>query len=244
MNRPAVNLGAAGFVSYFEDGGATVDLGEGNSPPQEFEERGVGAFFAEQFLPFVEAKEGALFSASDQPQIRSSASPESAARETYYPEGPTFFEQISEKYKYPLVKNAISGPNRHKRPWRRDDMPTPQELSDARAHALGTALVAADYGPETAETVGAIGEHLPVIGSEKRHRAQDKRNNAVGALIFKQAGIDATPAELASRVDAQIFKQLDAIMARPDSERKFKSGEEGMDLYFPRNQHGYFVADD
>ena len=122
-------------------------------------------------------------------------------------------------------------------------MPTPQELSDARAHALGTALVAADYGPETAETVGALAEDLPFIGSEKRNAAQDKRNNAVGASIFKQAGINATPAELARRVDAQIFKQLDAIMARPDAERRFKSGEEGMDLYFPRNQHGYFVAD-
>jgi hypothetical protein len=28
MNSAAVNLGAGGFVSYFEDGGATVVLGE------------------------------------------------------------------------------------------------------------------------------------------------------------------------------------------------------------------------
>ena len=44
MNSAAVNLGAGGFVSYFEDGGATVVLGGEKLPPpvqeEEFDERG------------------------------------------------------------------------------------------------------------------------------------------------------------------------------------------------------------
>ncbi|GAG14125.1 unnamed protein product, partial [marine sediment metagenome] len=47
MNRPSVNLGAGGFVSYFEDGGATVSLDpyedinqEGVVEPQ-YEEQGI-----------------------------------------------------------------------------------------------------------------------------------------------------------------------------------------------------------
>lgn len=44
MNSPAVNLGAGGFVSYYEDGGATVVIENTTTPPeaQEFEERGLG----------------------------------------------------------------------------------------------------------------------------------------------------------------------------------------------------------
>ena len=71
----------------------------------------------------------------------------------------------------------------------------------------------------------------------------DKRNNAVGVSIFKQAGINATPAQLAKMVDAKIFQQLEAIMNRPANERRFESGEKGMDLYFPRDSYGYFIAD-
>ena len=69
----------------------------------------------------------------------------------------------------------------------------------------------------------------------------DKRNNAVGAAIFKQAGIQATPEQLSSMVDAEIFRQLDVIMGRPANEREFKSPEGGMDLYFPRDEYGYFL---
>ena len=241
MNSPAVNLGAGGFVSYFEDGGATVVLQDTTSPAQEqdFDERGVGAFLKEQFLPFTRPDDVTNFNAAKQSEIRASGNPGSAARETYYPEGDTFFETLSSEYGYPLVEDPIEGENRFGRP--RQDMPTPQELADARAHALGTALVAADYGPETAVTMGSLAEDLG--GSDRRHRAMDKRNNAVGANIFKQAGINATPAQLANMVDAKIFQQLEAIMSRPANERRFESGKEGMDLYFPRDSYGYFVSD-
>ena len=241
MNSPAVNLGAGGFVSFYEDGGATVVLDDTTTPQdtQEFEERGAGTFFLEQYTPFASPPEGAQFDADKQSEIRASGNPGSAARETYYGENPSFFETLSSEYGYPLVEDPIEGPNRHSRP--REDLPTPQELADARAHALGTAMVAADYGPQTAMTVGNLGEDIGF--SNRLHRAMDKRNNAVGVSLFKQAGIQATPEQLSQMVDAKIFKQLDAIMGRPASERGYKSPEGGMDLYFPRDQYGYFLPD-
>lgn len=244
MNSPAVNLGAGGFVSYYEDGGATVVLDDTTVPEQEqqFDERGVGTFFLEQYTPFASPPEGAQFNADKQSEIRASGNPGSAARETYYGDDPTFFETLSSDYGYPLVQDPIAGPNRHGRPVGRQDLPTPQELADARGHALGTSMVAADYGPKTAMTVGNLGEDIGF--SDRRHRAQDKRNNAVGISLFKQAGIDATPQQLTQMVDGKIFQQLEAIMARPANERRFESDKDAdMDLYFPRDSYGYFVSD-
>ena len=72
MNSPAVNLGAGGFVSYYEDGGATVVLDDTTVPEQEqqFDERGVGTFFLEQYTPFASPPEGAQFDADKQSEIR------------------------------------------------------------------------------------------------------------------------------------------------------------------------------
>ena len=191
MNSAAVNLGAGGFVSYFEDGGASVQLGETTELPapvqeQEFEERGVGTFLAEQFIPFMDPPEGARYDADRQSEIRASGNPGSEARETYYGDGPTFFENLESEYGYPLVQDPISGENRHGRPAGRQDLPTPQELADSRAHMLGSAMMSADYGPKTAMTVGNMNEDFSA--SNRLHRAMDKRNNAVGISIFKQAG--------------------------------------------------------
>jgi hypothetical protein len=103
-------------------------------------------------------------------------------------------------------------------------------------------MVAMDYGPKTAMTVGNLGEDVGF--SDRRHRAMDKRNNAVGISLFKQAGINATPEQLTKMVDAKIFQQLEAIMNRPANERRFKSDKDAdMDLYFPRDSYGYFVSD-
>jgi len=243
MNSPAVNLGAGGFVSYYEDGGATVVVEDTTTPPeaQDFEERGVATFFVEQYTPFADPPEGAQFSKNKQSEIRMSGNPGSAARETYYGDNPTFFETLASDYGYPLVEDPIKGPNRFSRPPGREDLPTPQELADARGHALGSAMVAADYGPKTAMKVGDLGEDIGV--SNRLHRAMDKRNNAVGVAIFKQAGIQATPEQLSRMVDAKIFEQLDAIMGRPANEREFRSPQGGMDLYFPRDSYGYFLPD-
>jgi hypothetical protein len=261
MNSAAVNLGAGGFVSYFEDGGAAVTLeelveggntvddgifvtpeGEGPILPERMNmERGLGTFFAEQYTHFASPPEGARFDADRQSEIRASGNPNSEARETYYPEGNTFYETLQQDYDYPLVQDPIGGPNRHGRPAGRQDLPTPQELADTRGHMLGSALMAADYGPKTAMTVGNLGEDIGF--SNRLHRAMDKRNNAVGISIFKAAGIDATPAQLAKMVDAKIFKQLDVIMGRSANDRSFKSPEKGPDLYIPRDQYGYFISE-
>ena len=172
MNSAAVNLGAGGFVSYFEDGGATVVLGGEQLPPpvqeEEFDERGVGTFFAEQYTPFASPPEGARFDADRQSEIRASGNPNSEARETYYPEGNTFYETLQQDYDYPLVQDPIEGPNRHGRPAGRQDLPTPQELADTRGHMFGSALMAADYGPKTAMTVGNLGEDIGF--SNRLHR--------------------------------------------------------------------------
>lgn len=238
MNRPAVNLGAGGFVSYMEDGGATVMLEPGAEEPQ-FEERGVGAFLVDQYTPFGSPE--TVYDAEKQSEIRMSATPGSEARDVYYPEGPTFYETLHQDFNYPLVQDPLEGPNRFGRPPGREDMPTPQELADTRAHMLGTALVAKDYGPETAMRLGNMKEDFSA--SNRLHRAMDKRNNAVGAFIFKQAGIQATPAQLAQMVDSRIFRQLVTILGRPKSERSLLSPDEGPDVYFPRDEYGLFISD-
>lgn len=316
MSSSSVNLGAGGFVSYLEDGGATVAFPESFeekmpfvnptedfdpkdfvktlpfyppenfdpkdfvktlpfyppkdfdldsfvmpltenfdpdsrmerkpvvNPPKdgvEYEERGVGTFFKEQYLPFALPEGRTNFNRAKREEIRASASPGSAARGTYYPEGKTFFEQLAANYGYPIVQDSTSGPNRFVRP--RKDLPTPQELADARAHALGTAMVASEYGPKTAEEVGILAEKYDLPRPDPRHAAMDIRNNAVGISLFKQAGISATPAQLAKMVDAKIFQQLEAILGRPEPDRRFESNQTGLDLYFPRDQYGRFVQE-
>jgi hypothetical protein len=80
----------------------------------------------------------------------------------------------------------------------------------------------------------------------------DKRNNAVGRQIFVKAGMDASVQELTQMVDAAIFEQLDQILGRTEEERmtpakdqpraprNFVSPPTGPDLYFPRDEEGFF----
>ena len=110
----------------------------------------------------------------------------------------------------------------------------------------------------TAEVAGTFNEFLdrfapfPLGGQNERDVAMDQRNNAVGRQIFMKAGINATPQQLTEMVDAEIFRQLDVIMGRspaeqntpapsqPRAPRNFVSPETGPDVYFPRNEQGYF----
>jgi hypothetical protein len=130
-------------------------------------------------------------------------------------------------------------------------MPTPQELEDVRAHMLGSALTAREYGPETSRKVGDLNEFF--FGN-RAHLTMDKRNNAVGISLFKKAGIDATPAQLTEMVDKRIFQQLNVILGRKPEEqgppsdkpqwtKNFRSPTDGPDLYFPRDNSGYFLPD-
>jgi hypothetical protein len=157
---------------------------------------------------------------------------------------------VSERCPYGI--DLVGGATRHQRP--RHDMPTPQELEDVRAHMLGSALTAREYGPETARTAGDMNEWPSLLfGESQGHAAMDKRNNAVGISLFKKAGIDATPAQLTEMVDKRIFEQLNVILGRkpeeqgppadkPQWKKNFRSPAEGPDLYFPRDNSGYFLS--
>lgn len=241
MNRPAVNLGAGGFVSYMEDGGATVMLEQGSEVLQEapeYDEKGVLRYVSDLFVTEPEKDIPLPIGAAQQSAIGASGQAGSELQEVFYPEGaPPFYDQLAEQYGYPEGVDPLSGPRRHDKP--REDFPTPQELRDTRQHMLASALAAMEYGPRTAQRIGDINE----IGTNRLHAKMDKRNNAVGISLFKQAGINATPAQIAQMVDKTILDQLNTILNRPTSERSYKSPPTGPDVYFPRDEYQRFIRD-
>ncbi len=211
--------------------------------------------------------------------MRTSGRMDDPMAQAIYGQDPTFMEQLVTDYNYPAnipmqdeEGYAIMDPETGKqkmmmatdfnlpeymrtgRP--RPDMPTYGELEDARAHALASALMAKDYGPETAGIATKIKEAtemLPGFGSSKfKDIKMDNRNNALGVKLLKDAGIQATPKQLARTVDQEVFKQLDRILGRTEERQKtpakdqpfakqyFKSPEGGLDVYFPRDKQGYF----
>ena len=183
---------------------------------------------------------------------------------------PEFMETLIDEYGYPSVFDDETGDRviptdfeyseevRHARPEDRRDLPTYPELEDARGHMLGSALTSLEYGPDTAESAGNFGEFLdrfapfPLGGQNARDVEMDQRNNAIGRQLFMKAGMNATVEELTQMVDAEIFNQLDKIMGRTEEERmtpaddqpraprNFKSPSEGPDVFYPRNEEGYF----
>jgi len=193
----------------------------------------------------------ALFNAptaSEQNIVRESGREGSEGAAMYYPEGALTFEQrLEQEYGYPAVPREMSdAPEniRNQRP--RHDMPTFQELEDARAHVLMSAEMAKQFGPETATKLGNFAEGIdsipiPIIGNATPEDvAMDKRNNAFGVKLLKEAGVKATPAEIAKMVDDKVFEQLDQILGREPGSRSFRSPSTGIDVYFPRNEEGYF----
>lgn len=213
---------------YLQDGG-------------EVEEAGIiGALFSSDVdLP----------SSADQNLVRTSAREGTEGAAMYYPAGAPTFEQIlEEQYGYPDAERETYGAStseamRAARP--RHDMPTYQELEDARAHVLQSALLAKQVGPETAETFGGMAEmfdrYMPILGTATdADVVMDKRNNAFGAKLLKEAGINATPQEITQMVDQKIFDQLDVVLGRKEGERRFKSPSTGIDIFFPRDKYGYF----
>ena len=209
---------------YLEDGGSPA-----------FEESGI--LSALYNAPNAEA----------QSLVRESGRQDSPGSEIYYPEGtPTFEEVLETRFGYPDVPrdfDAAPEDVRNQRP--RYDMPTFQELEDARAHALMSAEMALKFGPETATKLGNFAEGIdalpiPLIGNATPEDvAMDKRNNAVGISLLRKAGVNATLPEIAQMVDQKVFDQLEQILGRGES-RPFKSPEGGIDVYFPRDESGYF----
>ncbi len=189
-----------------------------------------------------------LPNAEEQGFVRESGREGSLGSEMYYAEGsPTFEQVLEDKYGYPEVARDdfynTTEAMRAERP--RHDMPTYQELEDARAHALMTARLAQQLGPETAVKLGGIQEvfdrRMPLLGTATdADVVMDNRNNAFGAKLLKKAGVDASPQQIAAAVDKEVFDQLDIILGREPGERKFMSPKGGIDVYFPRDKYGYF----
>jgi hypothetical protein len=211
--------------------------------------------------------------------MRTSGRMDDPMAQAIYGEDPTFMETLVKQYGYPatipmqddqgfavmdsetggqkkMIATDFNLPEYMRTGRPRKDMPTYGELEDARAHALASALMAKDYGPETAKTAGGIkefSEMLPGFGSSKyKDTKMDLRNNALGVKLLKEAGVNATPAQLARTVDREVFSQLDRILDRPKdrqdtpakdqpfADHYFKSPEGGLDVYFPRDKEGYF----
>jgi len=183
---------------------------------------------------------------ASQDMVRQSAREGSEGASMFYPEGAPTFEQVLEtKYGYPADVDrsdfeTTSELMRAERP--RYDLPTYQEMEDARAHALQTALLAQQVGPETAQGLGSISEFVDktFLGATSEDVAMDKRNNAFGAQLLKKAGINATPQQITKMVDQAVFDQLDTVLGREPGERRFKSPDTGIDIFFPRDKYGYF----
>lgn len=189
-----------------------------------------------------------LPSAEEQGVVRESGREGSPGSEMYYAEGsPTFEQVLEDKYGYPEVARGdfynTTEAMRAERP--RYDMPTYQELEDARTHALMSATLAQEVGPETAMSMGNLSEffdrRMPILGTATdADVVMDKRNNAFGIQLLNKAGIDASPQEIAAAVDQAVFDQLDRILDRKPGERSFKSPAGGIDVYFPRDRQGFF----
>lgn len=200
--------------------------------------------------------------------LRESARTGARRSDAIYGGEPTFMDQLIMDYGYPSVYDPALGryviptdrkmyteAERYARPEGRYDLPSYPELEDARAHMLGSAEVASKYGPRTAARAGKINEFFDwATGQSAADAVMDERNNAVGLQIFQKAGVNASLPQLARMVDSAVFSQLDRILGRTKAEqeaapegmsrapRNFRSPEGGPDLYFPRDERGYFLT--
>lgn len=275
MYKSAVNLGSGGFVDigYFADGGdvTAMDLNQVSSgAPETYYD-----YLPEEMQQEAEQENQKGFGMLVWDKLTGS-DPTAGLRESgrvggqrskdLYGSDPTFMQQLIESYNYPSVIDPVTGREyiptgfepqsvRMARPEGRSDMPTYPELEDARAHMLGSAIMAKEYGRENAETAGDFKEFVDrfgPLGQNARDVAMDQRNNAVGRQIFMKAGMNASVQDLTRMVDAEVFNQLDKIMGRTPEERttpapgqaraprNFMSPPTGPDVYFPRNEQGYF----
>ena len=268
MKNTSVNLGAGGFVSYYEDGGAAVIL----DPPVERDgvlSEEAQALISQALISQVKEDDGQeveapppyRFDRAAQRELRFSGRADTDSRGTYYPDGGlTFFETLAADYGYPteeldggITGIDLWGPTRHQLP--RADLPSAQELEDVRAHMLASALLARQYGPMGAEIVGNVNDFFVtnITGGNKDHSIMDQRNNAVGRRLFSQVGAGASTATLTKMVDSRIFEQLKVILGRsaeeqgppadqPEWPSNFRSPVgDGPDLYFPRYPNGFFI---
>jgi len=140
------------------------------------------------------------------------------------------------------------------RPTTRKDVPTVQELIDARAHVLAPALyVTQGYSPGAVGFLGGTKEVFDTLGgSSFDDFSMDIRNNRVGIELGKQLGREVTPEEVTQAADDLILNQLDKVMSRTEDQQRAPEGapkeapynyyspETGPDIYFPRESEGTF----
>lgn len=248
--------------SYQDYFGSRTGMAEGGVVEPQYEQSGIVGLFADKLGLSEPPPFPVPINARQQGMIRESGRQDFGARDEFYaPGAATFAERLMLDYGYPGEFDPegsrevidIGGAQRHSRPTDRMDLPTPQELEDVRAHMLGTALAAKGYGESGARFMGGVNEGIFGFHQGRRDRAMDDRNNAVGLDLFRQAGIQASPQELTRMVDDAIFQQLDRILARSPEEREgrrvspgweynWRSPEGGPDVYFPRDERGYFAT--
>ena len=217
-----------------------IEDGKVTTKPVGFDEGGEVGIMSALLDPRID-----LPNAEQQNMVRASGREGSEGAAMFYPEGSLTFEQVLEtRYGYPddVERGDFDTTTeimRAERP--RADMPTYQELEDARAHALQSALLAKELGPRTAQQLGGLSEFTDkLMGATPEDIIMDKRNNAFGAKLLKQAGVNATSQQIAKMVDDEVFKQLDVILGREPGKRRFKSPKTGIDVYFPRDRQGFF----
>jgi hypothetical protein len=227
-----------GQEDFFEDFADPLEIKQ--KGPTSFDEGGEVGIMSALLDPRID-----LPSSEQQNMVRASGREGSEGAAMFYPEGSPTFEQVLEtRYGYPddVERGDFDTTTeimRAERP--RADMPTYQELEDARAHALQTALLAKELGPRTAQQLGGLSEFTDkLMGATPEDIIMDKRNNAFGAKLLKQAGVNATSQQIAQMVDDEVFNQLDVILGREPGKRRFKSPKTGIDVYFPRDRQGFF----
>tara|TARA_R110002020_G_scaffold437219_1_gene647406 strand:- start:112 stop:744 length:633 start_codon:yes stop_codon:yes gene_type:complete len=191
---------------------------------------------------------GSIFSSDFEDTIRFSALPSPTGR-AIYGDQPTFMEKLVNRFDYPTVES-----NRFKfdiippgtPPERFDYLPNFEEVLDARKHMIGSALANKQVGGTSSKILGYLREGLDLfkmgtIGTpedKKRDFDMDIRNNAVGRMLFKKAGIDATNREIINMVDEKIFEQIERLKGRKKLDRRVEEGQP--QLYFPRDEQGRY----
>ena len=227
------------YTEVDQQGNFGIAMASGGNPAVEIEESGIMSALLD---PRID-----LPSSEEQDFVRQSGREGSEGSSFYYADGSPTFEQVLEtEYGYPsdvdreVYNSSSTEVMRAERP--RHDLPTYQELEDARAHALQSALLTQQLGPETAKTLGGLSEFSDRIfnSSTVEDTQMDKRNNAFGASLMQKAGIDASPQQITQMVDSAVLKQLDVILGREKRDRRFKSPDTGIDIYFPRDRDGFF----
>ena len=139
-----------------------------------------------------------------------------------YGEDPTFGQRLVELGYDPSLQGTPAG---------RPNLPTAQELIEARGDVLTTMSGAQQYGIETQQRARNFFGTMGRLFGRQDEVARDDRNRAAGLAIMRQAGLrDVDIAYLAATADDLVLQQLQRVMegvADPESGI-------GLDLYEDR----------